>query len=139
VVLARQDHARLAQRTGIEAVVAESTRPPAWLPVIEDVVQAHFRRPPSLSELATVVDRSPSQIVRAFRRWRGISLGSFARRLRAEHARRALLETNASLSEISLEAGYSDQSHMTRELSLYLGCTPGRLRRARRKKGRSPF
>ena len=55
--------------------------------------------------------------------------------LRAEvdrlRARRALVETDASLPEIGREAGYSDQSHMTRELATLLGCTPGRLRRAR--------
>jgi AraC family transcriptional regulator len=108
-----------------------SGSPPSWLAEIEEAVRTRFRRPPPLAELAASVDRSPSQVVRTFRRWRGTTLGEFARRLRAEHARRALFETRASLLEIALDSGYSDQSHMTRELGTYLGSTPGRLRRAR--------
>src|SRR5262245_15887785 len=116
---------------GVRCRDGRRSRPPAWLHLVEDAVQARFRDPPSLTELALLANRSPSQIVRGFRRWRGSSLGDFARRLRAEHARRSLLETAAPLLEIALESGYSDQSHMTRELGAYFGCTPGRLRRSR--------
>jgi AraC family transcriptional regulator len=92
-------------------------------------LRTRFRRPPPLAELAALADRSPSQVARAFRQWRGTTPGGFARRLRAEHAQRALRDTRASLPEIALAAGYCDQSHVTRELGAMLGCTPGRLRR----------
>jgi len=121
----------LAIAAGVRCRDGRRSRPPAWLQRVEDAVQARFRDPPSLSELGVLASRSPSQIVRGFRRWRGSSLGDFARRLRAEHARRALVETATPLLEIALEAGYSDQSHMTRELGAYFGCTPARLRRSR--------
>lgn len=119
----------LVTRTG--ATHKRGGAAPRWLATVEEALRAEFRRPPSLSDLARLVERSPSQVVRAFRQWRGTTLGSFARRLRAEYARRALFETRASLLEISVDAGYSDKSHMTRELRVHLGCTPGRLRRAR--------
>jgi len=119
LLLARPSRAR-AERGGT---------PPPWLRLVEEVLREPFRAPPSLGELARLVERSPSQVVRVFRRWHGVSLGAFARRLRAERARRTLLETSRPLSEVAREAGYSNQSHMTREILVHLGCTPARLRR----------
>lgn len=40
-----------------------------------------------------------------------------------------VIGTDLTLSEAALEAGYSDQSHMTRHFSRAFGATPGRLRR----------
>jgi transcriptional regulator GlxA family with amidase domain len=40
-----------------------------------------------------------------------------------------LADTRRSLAEIALDAGYSDQAHMTRDLRAVLGATPSLVRR----------
>jgi AraC-like DNA-binding protein len=101
---------------------------PAWLARIEETLAERFRHPPSLTELGRMAEISPTHLVRVFRAHHGCSVGAFVRRLRSEHAREAVLHTQSELAEIALEAGYSDQSHMTREFRRRFGCTPGELR-----------
>ncbi len=103
--------------------------PPAWLARVERTLAERFRHPPGLQELGQLAEVSPTHLVRAFRARYGCSVGGFARRLRSEHARNAVLHTRRELAEIALEAGYADQSHMTREFRRRFGCTPGQLRR----------
>ncbi len=48
---------------------------------------------------------------------------------RTSRARTLLLETDASLSEVAIACGFSDQGHFTRALSTVVGVTPGMWRR----------
>lgn len=56
----------------------------------------------------------------------GYSYGALVRIERAAQARRAVLR-GVQLTDAALTAGYSDQSHMTREFSRIVGFTPGQL------------
>jgi AraC family transcriptional regulator len=103
--------------------------PAAWLALVERALSEGFRRPPGLLELARLVGVGPGHLARAFRSRHGRSIGTHVRCLRAEHARRAVLQTRSPLAEIALEAGFADQSHMTREFRRLFGATPGALRR----------
>jgi AraC-like DNA-binding protein len=62
-----------------------------------------------------------------FRRQLGISPKAYARLLRFEHASSLLTErpTGRSLAELAREAGYRDQSHLTREFVSLAGMAPG--------------
>ena len=102
--------------------------PPAWLAEVERTLVERFRHPPSLGELGRLAGVSPTHLVRIFRARHGCSVGGFARRLRREHARAAVLHTRREIAEIALESGYADQSHMTREFRRRFGCTPGAMR-----------
>ncbi|MGK9286391.1 helix-turn-helix transcriptional regulator [Sinorhizobium meliloti] len=50
-------------------------------------------------------------------------------RERINRARTLLLETDASLSEVAISCGFSDQSHFTRVFTNVVGTTPGLWRR----------
>jgi len=50
------------------------------------------------------------------------------RRLQRVEAARAMIEDGGDLAEVAAEAGFSDQAHMTRQLRMLLGVTPGALR-----------
>jgi AraC family transcriptional regulator len=115
-----------AARTG--SSVVRGGAPPAWLAVVERTLVERFRHPPSLGELGRLAGISPTHLVRIFRARHGCSVGGFARRLRSEHAREAVVHTRRELAEIALESGYADQSHMTREFRRRFGCTPGEMR-----------
>jgi len=99
-----------------------------WLAALEARLSESFRDPPGLLELARAIGCSPSHLARAFRARHGLSLGAWLRRRRAAHARGRVLGSRTALGEIALEAGYADQSHMTREFRRLYGCTPGALR-----------
>ena len=76
---------------------------------------------------------SPSHLAHAFRRFYRVTPGDYVREVRADWAARELVETDRPVSVIALDAGYSDQSHLTRELRRRLGVTPLAHRSANRR------
>jgi len=52
---------------------------------------------------------------------------------RIERAKQLLLNTNQSLCEIALAAGFADQSHFTRVFSQRIKASPAAWRRARKR------
>jgi AraC family transcriptional regulator len=102
---------------------------PRWLRVVRDALHAGFREPPSLVELAAQAGVHLAHLTRAFRRQFGCSVGEYARRLRVDYACRRIAETDDPLSVIAADAGFADQSHLTRLVRRHTGHTPGVLRR----------
>ena len=90
----------------------------------------HFREPLDAATLAATIGVSPSYLARAFRRAYGCTLGQAQRQLRIACAMRGLRDRSRSTLEVAHEAGFSDQSHMTRLFRRHLGVTPGAYRRA---------
>lgn len=83
--------------------------------------------PHSLSELASLVDLSRFQLIRAFKAQLGITPYAYLSQLRVNHARR-LISQGASMADAAQIAGFSDQSHMSRAFRCQLGTTPGNWR-----------
>jgi AraC family transcriptional regulator len=119
-------------------LLATAARGPAeprverWLETARDVLHERFREPPSAQELAALVDVHPGHLARAFRARYGDSLGGYVRRLRLEWAAERLVRTDVSLARLAREAGFVDQSHLTRAFKRQFGLTPGRYRNAHR-------
>ena len=101
---------------------------PRWLIEARDLLDARLDEPPTLQSLARDVGVHPVHFAAVFRRSYGCSVGEYLRRRRLDHARRRLAETNLPLAEIAMEAGYADQSHMTRAFRRFVGMTPARYR-----------
>lgn len=85
----------------------------------------------TLSELAEMASLSRYQLLRSFSRTLGITPHAYQLQRRVLMARH-LIANGHSLSQAALEAGFSDQSHMSRAFSRQLGLSPGRYRRALR-------
>jgi AraC family transcriptional regulator len=105
-------------------------RPPQWLLQAQELVHARFREPLTISEIATNVGVHPAHLAHRFREQFHTTIGVYVRRLRAEWTAERLREDDAPIVEIALAAGYSDQSHLTRECRRYLGVTPAAYRAA---------
>lgn len=101
---------------------------PLWLRRVRDRVCDDVRRRPPVEELAAEAGVHPNHVCRAFRHHFGYTISELVRRRRVERAAGAVRETDRSLSVIAFESGFSDQSHMTRQMRRYLGLTPGELR-----------
>ena len=129
-----------ADRLALEALVAElagcllaprlssSGAMPAWLQRIER--RLHDERHTSLDQLSREAGVHATTLTRIFRRYMNCSSGEFQVRARARRAFFAVVGSRAPLSEICHDAGYADQSHMTRDFRHVFAATPGELRRS---------
>jgi AraC-like DNA-binding protein len=70
---------------------------------------------------------SRRHVTERFRHQLGIAPKAYARLLRFQHATTLLTEQQAvrSLADVATEAGYYDQSHLTRDFAAFAGITPG--------------
>ncbi|WP_399094603.1 helix-turn-helix transcriptional regulator [Streptomyces sp. BBFR2] len=106
--------------------------PPRALARVTDFVHAHLGRRITLAELAAVAGVSESHFVRLFKVSTGEPPHRYVLRRRLAHARRELLRTDRPITEIAAEAGFADQSHLTRMMRRYEGATPRVLRESGR-------
>ena len=93
------------------------------------MLKVHFKDGITLGELAGAVGVHPSHLARSFRRHHGTSVAAYLRRERLRWACRLLSGTLMPLLEIAQEAGFADQSHLTRALRQATGLTPAAYRR----------
>ncbi len=89
-------------------------------------IDEHLRIAPSLTEMALLVGLSPSHFAKKFRLSTGLSLHRFINRRRLRRAFEVLKSPTASLADVSLDLGFSSQSHFTRLFSLITGMTPAK-------------
>jgi AraC-like DNA-binding protein len=108
-------------------VVADERRA-SWVDTVRDVLHARFTTPPSLAELQSIVNRDPAHIARAWRQHYGCTMSRYLLRLRIDAARTLLVRTETPLASVAVEAGFADQSHMTRAFQRNLGLTPRQVR-----------
>jgi AraC family transcriptional regulator len=101
---------------------------PRWLASAEELLRSRVRESVALGELAQAVGVHPAHLARAFRAHYGVSVGEHSRRLRVAWAARELAGGERSLAEIAVEAGFADQSHLTRVFKRHVGTTPARYR-----------
>jgi transcriptional regulator GlxA family with amidase domain len=94
-------------------------------------VDANLDRTIRNEDLASIVRLNPSHFGRAFRNSFGEPPHEYVIRRRVERAQGLMLSTNASLSDIALDCGLADQSHLTRLFRRFAGESPRAWRRAR--------
>lgn len=95
-------------------------------------VDANLGEEISIADLATFVNLSASHFCRVFKRTFGLSPHAWLMRRRLETARALMLTTSATLSQIALSCGMTDQAHFTRRFRRAIGETPHVWRRTQR-------
>jgi len=83
-----------------------------------------------LSILSREAGLSRFQLIRAFRRYTGLTPHAYRMQSRANLCRRLLMQ-GLPPAEVAVACGYVDQSHMHREFRRRFGLTPGAYRSAR--------
>ena len=109
------------------AALAQQSCPP-WLGKAIDFLSAQFKTPFEISEVASAANVHPVYLAREFRRRYGVSIGEYVRRLRIKSACRMLATSDLPISQIAVEVGFSDQSHMGKHLKRLTGFTPAKYR-----------
>jgi AraC family transcriptional regulator len=103
---------------------------PPWLKRVRELLDARFNDSAlRMSDLALEANVHPVHLARVFRRCLGLSPTDYLRRLRVEWAARQITSSHRTLAEIADEAGFFDQSHLTRAFRRTFGVTPGQFRR----------
>jgi len=82
----------------------------------------------TLSDIAEVGKMTPNSAVRAFRRTIGVPPGYFLNQCRISHAQRLLTETDAKVTDIALDAGFSSLSRFYATFQKLVGVSPGHYR-----------
>jgi AraC-like DNA-binding protein len=118
---------RLALRRFFEG--ADRTPPrrtPGW---VADVI-GRLREDPNLRvrDLAPVAQRHPAWLGTAYSQATGEGLAAAAARFRVERAAQLLRETELAPAQVAAEAGFYDQSHMSRTFRRLLGRLPSAVR-----------
>ena len=96
---------------------------------IKDTIYQNSADKLSIEMLASSVNLSPFHFARMFTLSFGESPASFITRLRIENAK-TLLSGKNTLADISIQAGFANQSHMSRNFKRQTGITPARYRQA---------
>lgn len=106
------------------------TRPLGWLGHLLDTLHLDWHNPPLLDELAETYGKSKQHICRTFKAATGTTVHRYSMMIRLDYARGLIWCTDLPLGEIASAVGFTDQSHLTRALSMHHAITPRRLRLA---------
>ncbi|MDI4232758.1 AraC family transcriptional regulator [Bradyrhizobium sp. Arg237L] len=98
--------------------------PPRVLRRVREYIDAHIEQRISVEALAKLANLSVCYFVRAFKQSVGLTPHDYLVRRRVERTMELLSETDLSLSEIALAAGFSDQSHCARRFRQHVGMSP---------------
>ena len=98
---------------------------------VASYIEAHLDRSIKNDELAGIARLNTSHFGRAFRNSFGEPPHEYVIRRRVERAQGLMLSTAAPLSEIALDCGLADQSHLTRLFRRIVGQSPRAWRRSR--------
>ncbi|WP_017301977.1 helix-turn-helix domain-containing protein [Nodosilinea nodulosa] len=93
-----------------------------------DYIHTYLNRDLSLTELASVVNISPTYFASLFKQEMGISPHQYVIRQRVERAKVMLSKTDLAIADIALQVGFSSQSHLTQQFKRFTGMTPKQVR-----------
>jgi AraC family transcriptional regulator len=107
---------------------AAPQKTPAWLRQTRDLLHGRFPEKLSLDQIARSAGVHPVYLASMFHRHYHCTVGEYVRHLRIEYACRHLRESKASIAEIALQAGFSDQSHFSKLFKRQTSMTPRQYR-----------
>lgn len=95
-----------------------------------ELMAAELHGSPKVTDIASRCHMSRSHFSRAFKQATGVSPQEWLMKLKLEKALSLMLCKHRSMTDISLESGFSDQPHFTRTFSRSYGVTPAQWRKA---------
>lgn len=121
--------ARVPRRAG-DIVEPRGTSAP-----VDDAIEfmwERFRRPLTLQDVAASARLSRFHFIRVFKQETRLTPGQFLSAIRLYEAKRLILSTTQSITDVSLAVGYNSLGSFTSSFTASVGTSPGRLRRLSR-------
>jgi AraC family transcriptional regulator len=97
-------------------------------------IERHIGAPILVSDLSVLVQLSEAYFARAFKRTYGKTPHSYVIGRRLERAGHLLLNGHASVSDIAVECGFTDQAHLCKLFKRRMGQSPAAWRREARQR-----
>ncbi|MEM8642276.1 MAG: helix-turn-helix domain-containing protein [Cyanobacteria bacterium P01_G01_bin.54] len=91
---------------------------------ILDYIDAHLDQNLRLESLAQLLDMSQFHFSRLFKQSLGLSPHQYLLQQRIERAKQLLKQTDQSILDIALAAGFNSHSHLSRQFRQWTGMTP---------------
>jgi AraC family transcriptional regulator len=104
--------------------VRSASEPPAWLNKVREEIDALLPASVRVRDVARAADVHPVYLARQFRRFLGCSVTEYISARRLQLAADLLAHAGLSLAGAAYDAGYADQSHLTRSFRNSIGLTP---------------
>lgn len=92
-------------------------------------IEEHYREAISMKDLASMAGLSSTHFNRRFRQLLRVTPTEYLRWVRIQAAQGLLSTSSRTLAEISVDVGFTDQSHLTRRFREVTGMTPAAWRK----------
>ena len=96
---------------------------------VRGFIDENLHRTIHTMDLSAIARRSTAHFSRSFKKAFGEPPHAYVVRRRLQRASHLMITSSASLSEIALSVGFSDQSHLCRQFRQAFGQSPSRWRR----------
>jgi AraC family transcriptional regulator len=103
-------------------------KPPVWLEQAKELLHEQFHERLTLLSIGKLVGVHPVHLATTFRRYYGCTVGEYTRRRRIEFACQRIITSDATLVEIAMAAGFSNQAHFSRVFRRVTGMNPSAYR-----------
>jgi AraC-like DNA-binding protein len=113
---------------------AEPAKDPRLADRLRQLLDARLFETVTLDAAGSVLEASPTHLVRSFTAAYGISPHAYVISRRIDAARRRLLGGHA-VARVAVETGFHDQAHLSRHFTRHVGTSPGRFARRRTRAG----
>jgi AraC family transcriptional regulator len=104
--------------------------PPRWLQTARELLHDSCTDSVTISGVAGAAGVHPIHLSRTFRHFFHCTPGDYLRKCRIEKAASLLRLGHASIAEVALESGYTDQSQLSKAFRREFGTTPAEYRRS---------
>lgn len=91
---------------------------------VEAYIQDHFRENINREDVAAIAYITPNYLSKQFRNKKGMNLREYINQIRIEEAKRLLLTTNLSVSEVAGLSGYENISYFSTVFRKHTGMSP---------------
>jgi len=91
---------------------------------VESYIRAHFRENINREDVAAIAYITPNYLSKQFRSKKGMNLREYINQIRIEEAKRLLLTTNLSVSEVAGMSGYENISYFSTVFRKHTGMSP---------------
>lgn len=89
-----------------------------------DYIENHYASKLSLDDIARLVDLNPVYFSTLFKKETGVNFSVYLAKIRMEHAKKILVETNDTISAIGMQVGYEDQKYFSQAFKKIVGIKP---------------
>lgn len=101
---------------------------PGKLQIVINYINDYLNRDLHLAELANLVQMSPYYFSRLFKQSTGVTPHQYVTQCRIEKAKQLLKKPDLSITYISQQVGFHDQSHFSKTFGKIVGLTPKKYR-----------